>query len=380
MKNTLCIFFLASMIIIVSCNNSSKNNPLANILDKPIKHSVNIKSDIFNKQFVKTYIAECTKEEKKEAQKVFLKAIDAYRNNKKIDDALPLFKESILLFPTANTYFEYGNATLEKGNAEEAIKLYKMSDALGYEPISNVLYNMACAYSKNKDASLAYDFLEYAIEAGYKNYNNIKNDADLSYLKENRPLTLLLDSATQDIESPKEVEYTNFLNNFKTISYPYKLDLTIDSLINYDAYISYGFEPYVSEMRTVDKFSREVGKSFYYQAKLTHASENYDAVIYVIDDYMSEIGMKQAVLVTYTHGGKIIDKKIVAGVKLIKDPYKKLEIQNANTLLVSSYKTLPVNEDEYPQELKVGAKIKQELIKIDSEGKISSSATLLSSL
>ena len=380
MKNFHFLLLFVFLLFIVSCNNKKNNNPLTNLQERPIEHTINIKEHLFEKELVKKYISECNQEEKKEAQKVFLKAIDMYRNKKDITKAIPLFEESLFLCPTASTYFEYGNTYLDDNYSKEAIRFYKMADALGYEPISNVLYNMACAYSKDKDAENAYDFLEFAIEAGYKNIQNIKVDKDLSFLKETKPLSALLDSATEDLENSTEIEYTNYINNFKPFIYGQTINLTNDTFVDYDKYISYGFEPYVTEMRTVDKFSREVGKSFFYLAKIENNLADYDAVIYLIEDNLSEITMKQAMLVTYTHAGKLIDKMMIGGQKDIDEFYKIPVIKNNTSIVINNYKTKVEKAGDYNNEIKLLNKVTTENIQINAAGEINKITTATASL
>jgi tetratricopeptide (TPR) repeat protein len=105
----------------------------------------------------------------------------------KYDEAVSDFSNAINLQPVGvNLFAAYanrGNALKAKGQYELAISDYNKAIELNHK-IPNTLYNMACAYSLVGKISEACAALQKAVENGYVNWGNIKNDSELKNLRE----------------------------------------------------------------------------------------------------------------------------------------------------------------------------------------------------
>ncbi len=68
-----------------------------------------------------------------------------------------------------------------------------------------IYYNLACAYSLNKQANKAIESLKKAIELGYDNRAHIDEDSDLDFIRKNKQFIKLVDSM------PKKESYIEIL-------------------------------------------------------------------------------------------------------------------------------------------------------------------------
>eukprot|EP01041_Mallomonas_annulata_P032443 gene32443-54922_t len=173
MKSKILSFILVGILFSCGTNPNPKQSKYStlkvdNLTDK----------DLFTFVKVKAYMDQNTSKSE-EHNSLFLKGIEAFKNDKNLDSASYYFKESILKMPTNMAYYELGNVLMDEKNYDQAIVAYSMAERLGYEPFSKVLYNIACACSLQENAQLAGKYLEYAIQAGYSNIENIEKDKDL---------------------------------------------------------------------------------------------------------------------------------------------------------------------------------------------------------
>ena len=113
-----------------------------------------------------------------DANRLFMEGLDRYKNKKDPQGAIPLFVESICKNPASRSYYELGNVYMDTKDYKSSILCYQMAEKLGYEPFSKVLYNLACAHSMSEDYDMAADYLEFALQAGYSNMDNISKDPD----------------------------------------------------------------------------------------------------------------------------------------------------------------------------------------------------------
>src|SRR5690349_4476998 len=77
-------------------------------------------AELFWEKAVREYLA-ANPGSDREANELFMQAIDQYRNQKDIPAALKLFTASLLQHPTAKAYYEYGNASMDAGKFEDAV-------------------------------------------------------------------------------------------------------------------------------------------------------------------------------------------------------------------------------------------------------------------
>ena len=67
------------------------------------------------------------------------------------------------------------------------------------------------------------------------------------------------------------------------------------------------------------QFSRDVGSEFYYYTQ-PYENENFVALVYIIREvYLGDYAPLTYVLATFSHEGKLIDKKVIAGGTSLND-------------------------------------------------------------
>jgi tetratricopeptide (TPR) repeat protein len=105
----------------------------------------------------------------------------------KYDEAVSDFSNAINLQPIGvnlfGTYANRGNALKAKGQYDLAITDYNKAVELNHN-IPNTLYKLACANSLASKISDACAALQKAIENGYVDWDNIKNDIELKNVRE----------------------------------------------------------------------------------------------------------------------------------------------------------------------------------------------------
>jgi len=97
--------------------------------------------------------------------------------------AVEKYEEALSHYATDRLYYHYGNSLSNIERLNDAIKAYKISLYLGNNDKGRVYYNIACAYSRLKDEKKALENLENAIINGYDNFNYVKIDKDLAFLR-----------------------------------------------------------------------------------------------------------------------------------------------------------------------------------------------------
>ena len=249
-----------------------------------------------------------------EANSLFLNGVDAYRNKKELDSAAYYFRQSLLKEPTSKSYYELGNLYMSTNKLDDALLSYNMAEQLNYEPFSKILYNKACIYSIQDKRELSSQYIEYAIQAGYSNFDHIEKDTDLDNVRDSYYFKKAMKKGLRGVSNAENLYWIQFKKQFSRIAVPYELEVNIEYNALEEEYgqISYEYEKYVAEMRD-EAFSREVSKLFYYHS-IPYETENIVAVIYIIkDDFMGEYSPLTYRLATFTHDGKLIDKKVIGG-------------------------------------------------------------------
>lgn len=369
MKSKILSFILIAILFSCGTNPNPKQSKYStlkvdNLTDK----------DLFTFVKVKAYMDQnVTKSE--EHNSLFLKGIEAFKNDKNLDSASYYFKESILKMPTNMAYYELGNVLMDEKNYDQAIEAYNMAERLGYEPFSKVLYNIACAHSLKEDSQLAGQYLEYALQAGYSNIENIEKDKDLAYLRaETYTYKRFLNRGLKGLSNAENLYWLSFKRQFNRMQYPLKLDENLDLLLlNDETRISYDFEKYVAEMRD-EKFSRETTKGFYYLAQLKE-TDKYVALVYVVkEEFYGDQSPLTFRIVTFSNSGKLIDKKEIAGRSDFSKPLKSALIKNDMSICVTSYETEfeknPEDEGYYNNKVVKKTKLNDTYLTINEAGKI----------
>ncbi|MGE7774019.1 TPR end-of-group domain-containing protein [Chitinophaga sp. NPDC101104] len=266
-----------------------------------------------------------------EADRLFRQAIDKYRNKKDPAGALPLFRQSILKAPRAAAFFEYGNALSDLGNGDkslqsdmstkQALQAYHIADLLGYKPLSKLLYNTACIYAKMEQEDSAFHYLVSAIEFGYTNTDQIYKDQDLAKLRAHRwrfdnEITTALSGASD----PDRLLWKLFSREFQPLELPVVFDLKYGEDKTFDD-VTYDFEKFIPEMRD-GKFSRDVGSEFYYIGSV-QSTPLYTVVTYAVKDVMmDEAAPLCYYLASFDPNGKLLDKLIVGGHRILDEPFR----------------------------------------------------------
>lgn len=381
MKN-LAYATLTLVLIISSCGNPAQ---LPAKVQKQRVDVVLTRDDLYKGNLVAAF-KENENKFIKESNTLFLRGVDAYRNNNELDSAVFYFTESILKEPSAKAYFELGNANMDRKKYDDALNAYKMAEQLGYQPFSKILYNKACIYSLQENHELSAQYLEYALQAGYTNIAHMQSDSDLEHLRDyNNLFKTAVDRGLRGVSNADNLFWLQFTKLFPALGTPIdlKLQLTQEEFQALD-YISYDYEKYISEMRD-SKFSRDVSSSYLYYAN-AYETDVFVAVVYIVkDEWMGDAAPLKYKMATFTHEGKLIDKKTIAGsensdldgVYLQSTLNKDLTI--SGTLVEPQYEKDPDDHGFYDNKILSYKEVGTQNFKITKSGKIVEEDVLLTS-
>lgn len=310
MKKLFYFVFVAGVgALVTSCGDPAP--PTENTVTERVP-IVLTEADIFKGNLIMAFL-ENDEKFVDEANALFLKGINAFRNSKDLDSADIYLKKSILKEPSAKAYFELGNVYMDKRQFDKAMLAFGVAEQLDYEPLSKIMYNKACAFSLQKKPELAGQYLEYALQAGYTNLEHINKDSDLEKLRETVYYKQAIEKGLRGMSDADNLYWLQFMKQFAVMDMPLKLNTNVSEK-TYEAmkFISYDYEKYISEMRN-EEFSREVSKTFYFYAR-PYETENYVALVYIVkDEFMGQGAPLTYRMATFTHTGKLIDKKDIGG-------------------------------------------------------------------
>ena len=244
------------------------------------------------------------------SRKLFLQAIDLYKNKKNHTQALPLFKQSVSLYPDPKSYNELGNLLYETGAYEESVKSYLLAVKLGYSPLADTYFKMACATASSEEYNgTAFTYLEYAFKNGFTDSSRFVNDPHLASIRHETAYRELLFANFKNAGKNENIKYELFLSGFETLNLPFEIEPR--NVGNYDnkRYIGYDFSEFVEEMENVS-FGRDVSNEFCYVG-IAKKTDQYTALLYSSVEMMG--GFLQPVhtmLVTYNPKGEPISKKV----------------------------------------------------------------------
>jgi len=287
---------------------------------------------------------------KNKSRALFLEGIDHYKNKKNTRKAIDLFKESILVFPDAKTYYELGNALLDFNRidlASEAIQAYEVADHLNFQPKFNIFYKEACANNmlyhdapSEKKSDYLYETLSSLRQAFYHGFMDtvqLKNDVRIQSITSNPEYkSILLNARLEREKGSPNALFDLFKNAFPiTQSKTFEIDKANVEMTSYDQSISYDFAPFIPEMENTG-FGREVTHDYFYVAKVAE-TPSYTALVYrSMSFYGEDMQPVRATLVTFNTQGEIIAKKIIA-CQCSAEKVKEAKIEN-NMITIHDYK------------------------------------------
>lgn len=275
--------------------------------------------------------------DEKAARKLLDQAADLYKKGPDTAHSIELFKQSILVKPTARAYYDLAGALLSTRQYNEGLQALSMAEGLGYSPMANVMFRYAYAYANKPDDTGSMPnsgdvvrYMELAIQMGYAHPRQFlqrdlfpdaarKTDYDVVY-------TNALSGGP--VRDPARPLWDAYEGQFPEIGLPLVIDLPWMQNHKLDASIDYQYEKFIPDMRDA-KFSREGGANYYYAA-LIHKDPAFVALLYgEVDDMVEgdESQLPLYTLVTYDRQGKLIDQLVVAGRKVLSDPFLVFSIQ-----------------------------------------------------
>lgn len=248
-----------------------------------------------------------------DANKLFLKGLNSFKNEQNLDSADYYLRQSIYKEPTAKAYFELGNVYMDQEEYDRAILAYDVAEKLDFKPFSKILYNKSCLYALKEERALSVKYLEYALQAGYTNLDHIHEDSDLENVRNTSSFDHAIKRGVRGMSNADNLFWLQFKRLFPTYPKPHTPPFRMSEK-NFEQleFISYEFEKFISEMRD-EQFSREVSKGFYQYAQM-YETDKFVGLVYIVkDEFMGPSGLLSYRLATFTHEGKLIDKKDIAG-------------------------------------------------------------------
>jgi len=365
-------FLLASVLfLITSCGEPSQ---VVNTVKEQKRIDVELsEGDIFETAKIFAFMENEVKFIE-EANKLYLNGLDAFRNKRNLDSADYYLRQSILKEPSGKAYYELGNVFMDQKEYDKALSAYDLAENLDFQPVSKILYNKSCLYSLQKDVKMSSQYLEYALQAGYNNLDHIGKDSDLEELRNSYLYKLAIEKGVRGMSNAKNLFWLQFKKLFPKYPFPHKIKSQLDEKVLAEKqYISYDFEKYISEMRD-DKYSREVGKGFYHYAQM-YETDKYVAVVYIVkDEFMGDAAPLLYRMATFTHEGKLIDKKRIGGKEYLSDDLWLTTFNKDKTMdvevLKPTYENNPEDVGYYDNPIVSTEKVGQMKFKVDADGKI----------
>jgi len=302
---------------------------------------------------------------KNRSSKLFLQGVDLYKNKKKPDSAVAVFKQSLLVFPQVDTYYEIADALMAmqadaKGNDKkailrEALEAYNVAAYLHYKPASFLYYNMACAENLLGDddsargvekismhLNRAASDLRNAFMNGFNDTAMMQADTRInSIMKTDAYKQMIAElNAQKKPDSKPETVFDLYKDLYPTIQQPFAITLDKIEMTEYKTDISFEFAKFIPEMENTS-FGRDVSHDYYVVGKLAE-TPLYTAVIFTSTELTGDGGYDiepvYTKLVTYTPEGNIIDSRLIS-CRCTEDKAKTVKIEN-NIITSEEYKTV----------------------------------------
>jgi hypothetical protein len=264
------------------------------------------------------------------SRKMFLQAIDMYKNKHNPAEGAKLLKNSILTFPAAKAYYELGNALVDNSKTgymtiEEALNAYSVAEHLDFQPVSSVYYKEAIAhymlynaYSDENDKSSALysavSALRYAFSNGFTDSLALKKDPKISGIintMEYKQMMLDMQVIQAKHAGTGNGLFALYKKSFPVPQSQFKIDVWGVDMKDYTQSISYEFAPFIPEMENTS-FGREVSHDYFYVTRVAETPK-YTAVIYSsISFYGENMQPVYTTLATYDNEGNIKSRKLIS--------------------------------------------------------------------
>lgn len=365
------VLFLTLIVLIASCGEPGE---VINTIKQQKRIDVELaESDLFETSKIFAFLQNEVKFID-EANKLYLNGVDAFKNKKNLDSADYYLRQSILKEPSGKAYYELGNVYMDRKQYDKALSAYDLAENLDYQPFSKILYNKSCLYSLRKDVELSGQYLEYALQAGYNNLDYIDKDADLAELRKSDHFKPAVEKGLRGMSNSKNLFWLQFKKLFPKYPFPHTVKAQLDEkTLSGMQYISYDFEKYISEMRD-EKFSREVSKGFYHYGQM-YETDAYVAVVYIVkEEFMGESAPLLYRMATFTHEGKLIDKKRIGGKEFLSDNIWSTTFNKDKTMdvkiLEPTYEKDPDEEGYYENKIVSTKEVGKLKYKVDANGMI----------
>lgn len=303
------------------------------------------KEALFNQDSVNAFLSTVSESQSDSSRQAFLKGIDLLKNNSRAKEAIAQFQQSLSIYPSANTYYELGNAYLDTKNWSSALQSFQMAEALDYKPLGNVFYKQASCYAEMDSLDKVYAYVRYAVQNGFVDRKKLTEDVHFARLKNDYQLPVTFNEAMSGNGNPDEVLWHGYSQEFKQASFPFVVDTGAMRKLGEPQIISYDYEKFVPEMRD-NKFSREVGSEYFYVAKILQ-TELCHVVLYGCRSYESEGAPVYYILASFDSKGKLVDKMMVGGHQTFDQNFKVFTAKQNRQFQVEEYKnTYEKNPDE----------------------------------
>lgn len=303
---------------------------------KPLAITYLNKDAVFSTDSVRNFLNNVSEAQADSSKTVFLKGVDLLKNSNKAEAAIAVFRQSLSIYPTANTYYELGNAYLETKEWPTALKAFEMAERLKFSPLGNVLFKQASCYAEMDSAEKAYTYITYAVQNGFVDRDKILKNPHFANYKNDGYLVTVYNEAMSGNGDPEEILWQGYSQDFKQASFPYKIDSSSFRKMGEPQIISYDYEKFVPEMRD-NKFSRDVGSEYFYVSRIMQ-TELSTVVLYGCRSYEYIGAPVYYILASFDNKGRLIDKMVVGGAKTFDDNYKEFTAQSANRFQIQEYK------------------------------------------
>ncbi|WP_207434749.1 hypothetical protein [Sabulibacter ruber] len=332
------------VILLGACGQPQKKEYVVQVASEPLPEK-----DFYHPEIVYDVVFDseelASDSVKRQSRQLFLEAIDFAKNKKNPAEAIPLFKQSIRLFPEAKTYYELGYALLEvQHKDEEALKAFEVAEYLQFKPVAGIYFGKALAHSRlyrarNPGSQERYNSeLMQALNAGFSDtaqilrYPTLRQDfqsADFQYALAQVKISRVKEKAG-DL-------YSLFLKSFQSVKQPFEIAVEKVDMKQYNRSISYDFAKYIPEMQNTS-FGRDVSHDFFFVGKVAETPA-YTAVVYSsVNFYGEEMQPVLTKLVTYDPKGKLISN-LLFSCQCSAEKVKKGRVEN-NLITLEDFKRI----------------------------------------